>query len=77
MLLQPKKRPFLTKKDGKYRLNSATNRRTQYAISTANDEARLHNFIQNENYEINSFRSNDKGGENLATERLRESLHRA
>ena len=34
------------------------------ATSTINDESRMTNFIQNENYEINSFRSNDKNIQN-------------
>jgi hypothetical protein len=48
----------MKKTEGKFRINSATTRRTINAASTANDESRLANFIQNENYEINSFRSN-------------------
>lgn len=58
--MQPKKKTYLKKTEGKFRINSATTRRTLNAVSTANDESRLTNFIQNENYEINSFRSNDK-----------------
>jgi hypothetical protein len=63
MLIQPKKRNFMKKVEGKFRINSATTRRTKQACSIVNDESRLTNFIQNENYEINSFRSNDKNKE--------------
>ncbi len=64
MMMRPKKRVAATKNDSKYRINSATTRRTMNAVSNANDESRLTNFIQHENYEINSFRSNDGGGAN-------------
>eukprot|EP00347_Sterkiella_histriomuscorum_P005408 403356730 len=58
MLMKPKRRNQQTKNESKFRINSATTRRTLNAISTANDESRMMNFIQSENYEINSFRSN-------------------
>jgi hypothetical protein len=61
LLMKPKKRIPATKNDSKFRINSATTKRTLNAISTANDESRMMNFIQHENYEINSFRSNEKG----------------
>ena len=32
-------------------------------MSTVNDESRMTNFIQNENYEINSYRSNDRNSQ--------------
>lgn len=58
--MRPKrKKEFGVKSEQKFRINSATTRRTMNAASTANDESRLTNFIQNENYEINSFRSNN------------------
>jgi hypothetical protein len=76
LLMKPKKRIPATKNDSKFRINSATTRRTLNAISTANDESRMMNFIQNENYEINSFRSNEKGmqpGNSQSVEMIRES----
>lgn len=59
MMLRPKKKNFTMKNDSKFRINSASTRRTMNAISTAHDESRMTNFIQNENYEINSYRSNN------------------
>lgn len=59
LMMKPKKRVAVTKNDSKFRVNSATTRRTMIAAATANDESRMTNFIQNENYEINSYRSND------------------
>ncbi len=63
-MMKPKQRHIYTKSDDKFRINSATTRRTVNAASTANDESRLTNFIQNENYEINSFRSDHKNDNN-------------
>ena len=74
MLMQPKKKNHLNKTEGKFRINSATTRRTKIAASNANDESRLTNFIQNENYEINSFRSNDRGDENSKRDPLNLNL---
>lgn len=83
MMMKPKQKQFLTKSDAKFRINSATTRRTLNAVSTANDESRLTNFIQHENYEINSFRSNDKNPQNgnqqhgnSSIEGLRESWNK-
>ena len=59
LMMKPKRKIAVIKNDSKYRVNSATTRRTMMAAATANDESRMTNFIQNENYEINSYRSND------------------
>ena len=63
--MKPKKKHNQMKSVEKFRINSATTRRTLNALSTAHDESRMTNFIQNENYEINSFRSNHEMMKNM------------
>ena len=45
LMMKPKRKIAVTKNDSKYRVNSATTRRTMIAAATANDESRMTNFI--------------------------------
>ncbi|CDW85337.1 UNKNOWN [Stylonychia lemnae] len=83
LFMKPKTRNQAVKNQSKFRINSATARRNLNAMSTINDESRMTNFIQNENYEINSYRSNEKNSHNphsqqntQSIEALRESWNR-
>jgi 5S rRNA maturation endonuclease (ribonuclease M5) len=57
--MMPKKKTLISKADGKYRLSSPNTKKKLINISIEgkNDEYRFANFIQDENLEVNSFRT--------------------
>jgi hypothetical protein len=60
MMMGPKLKSQAFRVDYKFKANNIQRVMAQNAAAQVNDEARFQNFIQHENYEINSFRSNNQ-----------------